>query len=550
MKKKFPSKALLLSATALSSAMLMYGCSSDKDADTKQAEVSAPKTFIYCSEASPEGFNPAFYTSGTSFDASSRTLFNRLVEFERGGTNIVPGLAESWEVSEDGMTYTFNLRKGVKFHTGKDFEPSRDFNADDVIFSIDRQLLEDHPYHGVSNQEYAYFGYMDMANVIKDVEKVDDYTVVFHLNSADATFLANLAMDFASIFSAEQADAYMKANTPEKLDKTPVGTGPFVLHDYAIDATIQYVAHNDYWEGKSPLDRLVFQITPDASVRYAKLKKGECHMMPFPNPADVEQMQADEDINVLQSNGLNVGYLAFNTKKKPFDDQLVRQALNMATDKAAILDAVYQGAGEVAKNPIPPTMWSYNDNIVDYDYNPEAAKELLADAGYADGFETDIWAMPVQRPYNPNAKRMAEMVQADWAKVGVTANIVTYEWGEYLDRTKKGEHDTMMLGWTGDNGDPDNFLYVLLGCPAAESGGNRAFWCDQEFNGLLEKAKVTADVEQRTALYEEAQVIFKDQAPWITIAHSVVFEPVRKEVQGYKMSPFGVHMFYGVDLVN
>ena len=508
----------------------------------------APKTFIYCSEASPEGFNPAFYTSGTTFDASSRAMFNRLVEFERGGTSIVPGLAESWEVSEDGKTYTFHLRKGVKFHERKDFRPTRNFNAYDVLFSINRQLLKDHPYHDVSNQEYAYFGYMDMVNLIKNVEKVDDYTVVFHLNSPDAPFLANLAMDFASIFSAEQADTYMKAGTPEKLDKVPVGTGPFVLQQYKKDAGIRYVAHTAYWEGRSPLDRLVFQITPDASVRYAKLKKGECHLMPYPNPSDVAQMKTDQDLKVLEAPGLNVGYLAFNTKKTPFDNQLVRQALNIATDKAAILDAVYQGAGEIAKNPIPPTMWSYNDNVVDYPYDPEAAKELLAEAGYPNGFETDIWAMPVQRPYNPNAKRMAEMIQADWAKVGVKAKIVTYEWGEYLERTKKGEHQTMMLGWTGDNGDPDNFLYVLLGCPAAKTGGNRAFWCNEEFNSLLEKAKITSDIAERTKLYEEAQVIFKEAAPWITIAHSVVFEPMRKEVEGYKMSPFGVHTFYGVDL--
>jgi dipeptide transport system substrate-binding protein len=511
---------------------------------------AATKTFVYCSEASPEGFNPSFYTSGTSFDASSVTLFNRLVEFQRGGTNIVPGLAESWEVSEDGKTYTFHLREGVKFHQRKDFRPSRDLNADDVIFSINRQLLEDHPYHDVSNQEYKYFGYMDMANIIDNIEKVDDMTVRFNLTKADATFLSNMAMDFASIMSAEYADAMMDAGTPEQFDKTPIGTGPFVLAYYQKDSVVRYVAHNAYWEGKSDIDRLVFSITPDASVRYAKLKKGECHLMPFPNPADIEKMQSDSEITVMQSNGLNVGYLAFNTQKPPFDNQLVRQALNMATDKETILDAVYQGAGEVAKNPIPPTMWSYNDNVIDYDYNPEIAKKLLADAGYPDGFKTNIWAMPVQRPYNPNAQRMAELIQSDWAKIGVEAEIVSYEWGEYLERTSNYEHETAMLGWTGDNGDPDNFLYVLLSCTAAENGGNISAWCDPKFNDLLEKAKVTADINERTKLYEEAQIIFKDQAPWITLAHSVVFEPMRKEVSGYKISPFGKHDFYEVTLAD
>lgn len=525
----------------LASATLAAAIAAGAQADTK--------TFVYCSEASPEGFNPAFYTSGTSFDASSVTMFNRLVEFERGATNIVPGLAESWTISDDGLTYTFNLRQGVKFHQRRDFRPSRNFNADDVLFAINRQLLEDHPYHEVSGQEYAYFGYMDMANIVKEVEKVDDYTVRFHLNSADATFLANMAMDFASIPSAEYADAMMDAGTPEQFDKTPIGTGPFILQQYRKDSVIRYVAHNAYWEGKANIDRLVFSITPDPSVRYARLQKGECHHMPYPNPADIAAMADDPEINLLQSNGLNVGYVAFNTEKAPFDDQLVRQALNMATNKEAILEAVYQGAGEVAKNPIPPTMWSYNDNIVDYDYDPDAAKALLAEAGFPDGFSTNIWAMPVQRPYNPNARRMAELIQADWAAIGVDAEIVSYEWGEYLERTRNGEHETMMLGWTGDNGDPDNFMYVLLGCPAAEAGGNRARWCDEEFNGLLEQAKASSDVEERTALYEEAQVIFKEQAPWITVAHSVVFEPVRTEVTGYKMSPFGKHDFYEVDIV-
>ncbi len=155
--------------------------------------------------------------------------------------------------------------------------------------------------------------------------------------------------------------------------------------------------------------------------------------------------------------------------------------------------------------------------------------------------------MPVQRPYNPNARRMAEVIQADWAKVGVKAEIVTYEWGEYLKRSKAGEHDSVLLGWTGDNGDPDNFLAVLLGCSGV-GGSNRAQWCYEPFENLIQAAKKTADVAERTRLYEEAQVVFKEQAPWVTIAHSVVFEPVRKEVKNYKIDPFGGHIFYGVDI--
>jgi len=316
---------------------------------------------------------------------------------------------------------------------------------------------------------------------------------------------------------------------------------------YQKDSQIRFQAHPDYWAGKAPIDRLIFAITPDPSVRYQKLKANECQVMPYPNPADVEAMAKDPDINLMQQEGLNVGYLAFNTEKAPFTDKRVRQALNMAINKQAIIDVVFQGAGKAAKNPIPPTIWSYNDGVKDYPYDPAAAKALLAEAGVTN-LKTNIWAMPVQRPYNPNARRMAELIQADWAKVGVEAEIVSFEWGEYLKRSKLGEHDTVLLGWTGDNGDPDNFLYVLLGCEAAKNSANRARWCFKPFEDLLLAAKATADVAERTKLYEQAQVVFKEEAPWVTIAHSVVFKPVRKEVIDFRIDPFGGHVFYGVDL--
>ena len=504
------------------------------------------KTLIYCSEGSPEGFNPQLYTAGTTFDASSRQVFNRLVEFERGTTNIVPALAESWDISDDGLEYTFHLRPGVKFHTTENFTPTRDLNADDVVFSFMRQLEPEHPFHSVSGGAYEYFNSMSMPDLLKSVEKVDDLTVKFVLNRPEAPMIANLGMDFASIFSAEYADQMAEAGTLENIDLNPVGTGPFQLVAYQKDAVIRYAAHPDYWAGPAAIENLVFAITPDASVRYQKLKAGECHVMPYPNPADIEAMREDPDVNLLEQEGLNVGYLAFNAEKEPFTDKRVRQALNMAINKDAIIDAVFQGAGKVAKNPIPPTIWSYNDTIEDYAYDPEAAKALLEEAGVS-GLKTDIWAMPVQRPYNPNARRMAELIQADWAEVGVDAEIVSFEWGEYLERSKTGEHGTLLLGWTGDNGDPDNFLAVLLGCDGV-GGSNRARWCHEPFENIIQEAKQIADPAERTRLYEEAQVIFKEEAPWATIAHSVVFKPVRNEVQNFKIDPFGGHVFYGVDL--
>ncbi|TCS63422.1 ABC transporter substrate-binding protein [Varunaivibrio sulfuroxidans] len=515
-------------------------------AATALAASASAKTLVYCSEASPEGFNPAFYTTGTTFDASSHPIFDRLVEFKRGTTAVEPGLATGWDISKDGLHYTFHLRKGVKFQTTKDFTPTRDFNADDVLFSFNRQWDKKDPWHKVSNGSFEYFNGMGMPDLIKAIVKVDPYTVRFDLKHPEAPFIADMAMDFASIFSAEQAAQYMAAGTPEKLDQTPSGTGPFQLVAYQKDSMIRYKANPTYWRGKAKIDTLVFSITPDASVRYQKLMANECQVMPYPNPGDLASMRKDANIKLLQQPGLNIGYLAYNTKKKPFDDVRVRKALNMAINKKAIIEAVFQGAGQVAKNPIPPTIWSYNKKVKDDPYDPAAAKKLLAEAGVKN-LQTNIWAMPVQRPYNPNARRMAEMIQADWAKVGVDAKIVSYEWGEYLKRSKDGEHQTILLGWTGDNGDPDNFLTVLLGCDAV-GGSNRAEWCYKPFNDLIKKAARVSDKAERTKLYEKAQVIFKQQAPWATIAHSVVFIPVRKNVVDYRIDPFGGHEFYGVDL--
>ncbi|HSE75085.1 MAG TPA: ABC transporter substrate-binding protein [Dongiaceae bacterium] len=511
------------------------------------ANAATAKTLVYCSEGSPENFNPQINTTGTSFD-TAYPVFNRLVEFKPGTTEIMPSLAESWDVSDDGLNYTFHLRKGVKFHARGAFTPSRDFDADDVIATFDRMWKADDPYAKVSGGAYDYFNDMGMPDILKSIDKVDANTVKFTLNKPEAPFIADLAMDFAAIHSKEYMDAMMKAGTPEKVDQEPIGTGPFIWASYAKDDRIVYNANVNYFRGKQPIDRLVFSITPDQATREARLQAGECDIIPYPNPADVAKLKADPNLQVLEQEGLNVGYLAMNVKKPPFDNVKVRQAINMAIDKDAILAAVYQGAGKAAKNPIPPTIWSYDNDIQPYPYDPEKAKALLAEAGVKD-LKTDLWYMPVQRPYNPDAKKMAELMQADLAKVGITAELKTFEWGEYRKRLQAGEHQMGMLGWTGDNGDPDNFMNVLLSCGSAREGGqNVAKWCNEDFTKLIDEAKATSDVEKRTELYKQAQVIFHDQAPWVPIAHSLVSMPMKKTVVGYKVHPLGTHIFEGVDI--
>ena len=511
------------------------------------ASAASAKTLVYCSEGSPESFTPAMNGTGTSFDAD-RPVFDKLTAFERGGTNVVPGLATSWDVTDGGKTLTFHLRKGVKFHSGVNgFKPTRDFNADDVLFSFNRQWKPDHPYFKVSGGKYDYFNDMDMPALLDTIEKTDDYTVVMKLKEPNMPILANLAMDFASIHSAEYADMLMKAGKPEQFDQIPVGTGPFIFVTYQKDAMIRFKKNADYFGEKALVDDLVFSITPDPTARLSKLKAGECHFAIAPRPADLEEIKKDKALSLISQSGLNVSYWAFNTEKPPFDKKEVRQAFNMAIDHDAVIKEVFLGSGKSAKNLIPPTLWSYNDKVPSYSYDPEKAKAMLTAAGVTTPLEIDLWYLPVQRPYNPGGKRMAEMMQADLAKIGVNAKLVTYEWGEYRKRMQKGEHMTGQLGWTGDNGDPDNFFF-LRGCAASKGGLNVTKWCNKEYDDRLNKAKSTSDMAERTKLYEEMQVIEHEEAPDMKIAHSIVFEAMRAEVSGYKQSPFGSHEFQGVDV--
>ncbi len=512
------------------------------------AGAAQAKTLVYCSEGSPENFNPMINTTGTTFDANF-PIYGRLLDFKYGSTEVEGNLAQSWDVSEDGKTFTFHLRHGVKWQSNANFKPTRDFNADDVIFSFERQWKDSNPYHKVSGGGYDYFGDMSFDKLLASIDKLDDYTVRFVLNEPQAPFLADMAMDFTAIQSKEYADALLKLGKPELIDQQPIGTGPFEFVAYQKDSTIRYRAFAGYWGEKPKIDTLVFSINTDPAVRLAKLRAGECQIMAYPNLADLGAIRSDPKLQMQQQAGLNIGYLAFNNQKKPFTDKRVRIAINEAIDKKAILDAVYQGAGQPAKNLIPPTMWSYNDSVQDFKYDPDDAKKLLAEAGYPDGFETTLWAMPVQRPYNPDAKRIGELMQADLAKVGIKARIVSYEWGEYRKRVAAGEHDMAELGWTGDNGDPDNFFVPLAGCAAARPGGGSASkWCNQDFEALVDKAVTLPNQADRAKLYEQAQVIMHQEAPFFLIAHSVVFMPMTKTVTGYKMSPFGRHQFDHVDL--
>ncbi|MCB0362024.1 MAG: ABC transporter substrate-binding protein [Bdellovibrionales bacterium] len=506
------------------------------------------KVFVYCSEGSPSTFNPQMATDGPTFNASSRMVYNRLVEFEPGGTRVIPSLAESWKVSKNGLEYTIKLRSGVSFQKVKGFSPKRDFNADDVIWSFNRMKDPSHPFHGVNGGNYEYFSSMEMDKIIKEVIKIDSLTLKFVLNRPEAPFIANLGMDFASILSAEYGTFLLTAGTPEKIDSEPVGTGPFILTRYVKDTMIRYEANPSYFLGRAQLDKVVFSITKDASVRYQKLKTGECHLIAEPSPTDLEAMKANPKIKVVEQPGLNVGYLAMNVEKPPLNKLLVRKAIHHSLNRESYINAIYLGKAKVAKSPLPPSMWSHNDKLVDYSYSPEKARKLLMKAGYPNGFDIDLWILPVSRPYIPNGKKLGEMMQADLAKVGIKAKLVSFDWPTYLAKSRKGEHQLIELGWTGDNGDPDNFLNVLLGCAAVKAGSNVARWCHTDFAQLIEKSKATTELPKRTQYYLSAQKIFKQEVPWVTLAHATVFRAMSSQVKGYRLSPFGTESFYSVTL--
>ena len=540
--------------SALSALVLGLAACGGADNAAKPAEggtstpttAAAGKTLVYCSEGSPAGFDPAQYTSGTDFDASSYPIYNGLVEFKRGETDAVPALAEKWDVSEDGKTYTFHLRKGVKFHSTDYFKPTRDFNADDVVFTFKRMTDKEFAFNKAYPAEFPYAVDMGMADNITNIEKVDDSTVKFTLKNVEAPFVQNIAMPFAYIHSAEYAAQLEKAGKAADLNINPIGTGPFVFKSYQKDTQIRYTQNPDYWDKANiHIDNLVFSITKDSAVRAQKVQAGECNVAAYPKTAEIEAAKKSGKVTVLDKPGFNVGYVGYNVEHGKLGDLKVRQALDMAINKDAILQAVYQGAGVKATNPMPPTQWGYNDTLKDAPYDVEKAKALLKEAGVTDGYEIALWAMPVQRPYNPNAKLMSEMIQADWAKVGVKAKIVSYEWGEYLKRAQKGEPDAIIVGWTGDNGDPDNWLGVLLSCQSV-GGNNYSRWCNKDFDKLVTDARQTTDKDKRTEMYKQAQVIFKEQLPWTTMAHSVVTVFTTPNVKDYKISPFGSVRFDGV----
>ncbi|TRW50513.1 ABC transporter substrate-binding protein [Aliidiomarina halalkaliphila] len=501
---------------------------------------------LYCAEGNPESFNPQLVTSGTTLDMTAAQLYDRLIEYDPESHTFVPSLAHEWTVTDDGLVYHFTLRDDVRFHTTAYFTPTRHLTSDDVLFSFSRWLDSDHPYHYVSGRGYPFFSSSGVPELIDHIDAPTPNTIVIHLKQPDSSFLANLASDFAIVLSQEYGETLLAEETPERIDQYPIGTGPFKFAGFRKDVYVRYYRNPDYWRAVPHMEQVVFRITQSDHKRMLMLLTGDCDISPYPPARDVNWLKQQSAIQVQQTTSPNTAFWAFNTTREPFDDPIVRQALAHAIDRDSLLRAVYFGHAVRADSILPDSSWAHSPQPDAFSYDPEKARRLLADAGYPNGFSMSIWALPVQRAYNPNARLMAERIQSDLARVGIQANIVTYEWSTFRRRLAEGEHDSVLIGWSADHADPDNFFRPLLSCAAKESGANRALWCDPMFDELLNAAIRSTNQNVRSHFYQQAQEYLATEIPLVPIAHSIRFQAIRNDLEGAALSPYGGVQLRGI----
>jgi len=493
--------------------------------------VDMNKVIIFGKAKDAVTLDPADATDGES-SAVLVNIFEPLLRFQHESTQVEPALAESWTISDDKLTWSFTLREGVQFHDGTPL------TAEAVKFNYERQQDPNNPWRFKGKFEYWHLFFES----VDSIEARDERTVVFHLNRADATFLTNLALFNMGLSSPSAIQKY-----GEDYFKHPVGTGPYYLDRWVRNEKILLKRFEPYWGEAPRIDRLIYKPVPDNAVRLLELEVGSIDVLDGINPDDVPRIRKNPDLELLTQPGLNVGYMAMNTLKKPYDQRDVRLAINHAINKEALVKAFFADGslGTTAKNPMPPTIWGYNDQVQPHEFNPQKARELLAKAGFPKGFSTELWVMPIARPYMPQPQRIAEAIQADLKAVGITSKIVTYEWGTYLDKISGGEHELALMGWIGDNGDPDNFLYTLLDKNNTKIGSaaNYAFYRDDAVHELLGKAQKIYDQAERTQLYEQAQVLIHADAPWVPLFHSTQMMATRKGVEGFFLHPVGEKRF-------
>ncbi|MFJ7726809.1 ABC transporter substrate-binding protein [Neobacillus sp. NPDC097160] len=542
MKKRF---SILVTLTFLIS-LILAACSnntaSDKDKQDSNKNKSSEKTLIFGRAADSYSMDPQNANEIETWRVT-KNVYETLVEYDKETTEVVPKLAKDWEVSEDGKTWTFKLQEGIKFHDGTDF------NADAVVYNFERMMDKNHParykatfsvYRGMFN------GFKGEGSVIEEVKAIDPNTVEFKLAEPQANFLANLGMHAFGIISPEALKKY-----GEKINEHAVGTGPFKFQSWTPNDSVTLVRNEDYWQkGLPKLDKLIYKIIPDNSARLTALKNGEIDIMVSLNPSDLSSVKADKNLQVMLRPPLNVGYLSINNLKEPLNNVKVRQAINHAIDKKGIADAFFYGLAEPVKNMLPSSSWAYNNDVEDYDYDLEKAKKLLSEASYPNGFDLEFSVTSNSRIYMQQPTKMVEAMKTSLEKIGINVKVVSYEWAAYIDQIRNGEHSIGLIGWVGDNGDPDNFLYSMLSKNNAVKGSaqNHTFYQNDEVSELLLKAKSVMDQSERAEIYKKVQKLAHDDAPSVPLVE--VKEPVvtANYVKGYFPHPTGAENMYEVDI--
>jgi peptide/nickel transport system substrate-binding protein len=459
-------------------------------------------------------------------------IYDMLLRFKDESTEVEPGLAERWEISENGLEYTLYLRHGIKFHDGTDF------NAEAVKFNIDRQIDPNHPYHDTGEFPYAEFTW----GMVDRVEVVDTYTVKFILKDRFAPFLNHLAMHPAAMASPAAIEKYGR-----DFSIHPVGTGPFKFVSWTPGVEVVLEKNPDYWRGAPNIDQVIYRPIIEDQSRLTEFEAGTVNFIVNVPPDDLARLKADPKYTVVEQPGMHTWWVAFNHTKPPFDDVRVRQAMNYAVNKQAIVDNILKGTGTLSINPLPPVVWSYTSDIQRYDYDPEKAKQLLAEAGYPNGFTCDFW-LPESGSGMQQPVAMGTAIQADLKAVGIDCKIETFEWGTYLEKVivppEEAGFDLMEMSWIGDNGDPDNHLYILLsGEQWPPHGYNMGFYKNDQVDPLLAEARVTLDKTKRTELYQQAQKLIAEDPPWILIDHEAQIVVMDNKIKNFKLHPTGPFRF-------
>ena len=525
--------------------VLLAGCSSDNtegEAGTATEGDKSGGTLVYGRGADSVSLDPINVTDGESIRVT-HNIYETLLEYDHN-LELQPKLATDYNSSEDGLTWTFQLREGVKFHDGTDF------NADAVVFNFERWMDPENPYHEGDFPYYPflYGGFKGDANhLIESVTATGEHELEIVLKRKTAPFLSYLAISMFGIASPAAIEQYGAG-----IGENPVGTGPFKFDEWNRNNTITLSKNEEYWmDGKPYLDQVIYQVIPENSARLNALQTGEIDIVDGMNSSDTTIVEDTEGIELLKRPSFNIGYMAFNMEKEPFDNPLVRQAINMAIDKEEIVEAFYNGLADPATSPLPPSLWSHDESLEKYDYNVEEAKKLLAEAGYEDGFTTELHTMSNPRPYLPEPMKIAEAIQSDLAEIGITADIVSSEWATYLEDTKNGKHSMAMYGWTGVMADPDNFLYPNLSKTNAEvPAQNIAFYKSDEFTSLITEARETIDQDKRTELYQQAQQLFQEDSPWVMLAYTTPPLAQSDYVEDYNPHPMSNDLMTDVYLSN